>query len=93
MVGTDQWVFEMSIATRRMDAADLREIDWKIIDILREGRNNAPNIAQRTGYSRQYIAERLGTLKRDNILVPIGNGIYELAPDEVPEKEQEDDEK
>lgn len=90
---TNQGVFEMSLATKRMDAADLREIDWKIISILREGRNNAPNIAERTGYSRQYIAERLGNLKTHDIIAPIGNGIYELAPDEVPEKEQEDDEK
>lgn len=28
-----------------MDPSDFREVDWTIIDKLREGRNSAPNIA------------------------------------------------
>lgn len=81
----------MSVTTDLMDATDLRPVDWQIIDILREGRNSAPNIAARTEYKRQYIAERLGTLKRHDILIPIGNGIYELVPENVPEREDETD--
>lgn len=74
-----------------MDADDMRDVDWSIVEVLREGRNNAPNIADRLDYSRQYIAERLGHLKTGDVVVPIGNGIYELVPDEVPEKEDERD--
>lgn len=74
----------MSVATERMDAEDLREVDWLIIDTLRDGRNNAPNIAEELGYSRQYIRERLGQLKQADIIVSIGSGIYELVPEEVP---------
>lgn len=79
----------MSITINGMDAEDMRPVDWQIIEILREGRNSAPNIADRTDYKRQYLAERLGTLKRNEMLIPIGNGIYELVPEEVPEKETE----
>lgn len=76
----------MSVATQRMDAEDLREVDWHIIDILRGGRNNAPNIAEELGYSRQYIRERLGQLKQADIIVSIGSGIYELVPEEIPDE-------
>ena len=76
----------MSITVESMDPEDMRPVDWQIIDILQEGRNSAPNIANRTDYKRQYIAERLGTLKQHDILIPIGNGIYELNADKVPEK-------
>lgn len=74
----------MSVGKERMDTEDLRDVDWEIIDILREGRNNAPNVAVRLEYSRQYIRERLGHLKQGGIVVPIGSGIYELVPEEVP---------
>lgn len=66
----------------------MRDVDWSIVEILREGRNNAPNIADRLGYSRQYIAERLGHLKTGDVVEPIGNGIYELIPEEVPEGDE-----
>ena len=69
-----------------MDEKELRDVDWAIIDILREGRNNAPNIAERLDYSGQYIRERLGLLKRGGVITPIGSGIYELVPDEVPDR-------
>lgn len=77
----------MSVTTDRMKGEDLRDVDWRIIDILRDGRNNAPNIAEELDYSRQYIRERLGQLKRDGIIVSIGSGIYELVPEEVPDDE------
>lgn len=68
-----------------MDAEDLREADWAIIDVLREGRNNAPNLADRTGYSKQYIRERLQRLSAEGMLTNIGSGIYELNADSVPD--------
>ena len=78
---------EMAVAQTGMDPEDMRDVDWRIVDILREGRNNAPNIADRLGYSREYIAERLGHLKTGDVVKPIGSGIYELVPEEVPEED------
>ena len=68
-----------------MNPEELRDVDWAIIDELREGRNNAPNIADELGYSGQYIRERFGILKRGGVIQSIGSGIYELVPGEVPE--------
>lgn len=76
----------MSGAEHDMDAENMRDADWAIVDILREGRNNAPNIADRADYSAQYIRERLGRLKEDGVVVPIGHGIYELNESEVPDR-------
>lgn len=72
-------------------SSNVRDVDWDIVEILREGRNNAPNIADRLGYTRQYIAERLVHLKTGDVVEPIGNGIYELVPSEVPEKDEQTD--
>lgn len=67
-----------------MEAEDMRDVDWQIAEVLREGRNNAPNIAERLDYSREYIAERLGHLKTHDVVEPIGRGIYELDESELP---------
>jgi DNA-binding Lrp family transcriptional regulator len=68
-----------------MDADDMRDADWEIVAVLHEGRANAPFIAERTGYSAQYIRERLGRLKQDDIVEQLGHGLYELNESEVPE--------
>ena len=70
-----------------MNAANLRDVDWAIIEVLRDGRNNAPNLADRTGYSKQYIRERLKRLSDEGILMNIGSGIYELNANAVPNKD------
>jgi DNA-binding Lrp family transcriptional regulator len=70
-----------------MDAENMRKADWAIVEELRKGRNNAPNLAEETGYSAQYIRERLGRLKEDDVVVAFGHGIYELNPREVPNRE------
>ena len=72
-----------------MDADDFRDADWAIIEVLREGRNNTPNLADRTGYSKQYIRERLKRLSDEGILTNIGSGIYELNADTVPTENTE----
>jgi hypothetical protein len=72
-----------------MDAGDMRDADWEIVDELRGGRANAPLLAEQTGYSAQYIRERLGRLKQDDIVEPLGHGIYELNELEVPEQDAE----
>lgn len=68
----------------------MRDADWAIVEALEEGRANAPLLEEMTGYSAQYIRERLGRLKQDNIVHPLGHGIYELVPEEVPERETGD---
>jgi hypothetical protein len=82
----------MSTAKPIMDAEDMRDADWQIVDELRSGRANAPLLAERTGYSAQYIRERLGRLKQDDIVLPLGHGIYELNENEVPRQESDPDE-
>ena len=79
----------MSTATQLMDAENMRDADWAIVDVLREGRANAPLIAERADYSAQYIRERLGRLKEDDLVVALGHGIYELNESEVPGRDSE----
>jgi len=68
----------MSSAQAIMDADDMRDADWEIVAVLDDGRANAPFIAEKTGYSAQYIRERLGRLKQDDIVEPLGHGLYEI---------------
>ncbi|RKS83350.1 winged helix-turn-helix DNA-binding protein [Haloarcula quadrata] len=70
-----------------MDADDMRDADWAILEVLREGRANAPLIAEQAGYSAQYVRERLGRLKQDDIVEPLGHGMYATNPDEIPNRE------
>lgn len=67
-----------------MDYEDMRDVDWAIVEILSDGRANAPYIAEQADYSAQYIRERLGRLKEDDIVVPLGYGLYEINAEEVP---------
>ena len=78
---------EMSTANPIMDSGDMRDADWAILKVLREGRANAPLIAEETGYSAQYIRERLGRLKQDDIVKPVGHGIYAVNEQEVPSRD------
>ena len=75
----------MSTAIDNMDHGDMRDADWAIVDELRNGRANAPLISERAGYSTQYIRERLGRLKEDDVVTALGHGLYEINEEEVPE--------
>lgn len=75
----------MSTITTPMDADDMRDADWAVVDVLREGRANAPLIADQAGYSAQYIRERLGRLKQDGIVEQLGHGMYAVNEEEVPD--------
>jgi len=77
----------MSTAIDNMDHGDMRDADWAIVDELRNGRANAPLISERAGYSTQYIRERLGRLKEDDVVTALGHGLYQINEDEVPEDE------
>jgi hypothetical protein len=58
-----------------------------IVSVLEEDRANAPLIAEETGYSTQYVRERLGRLKRDEIVNHLGHGMYAVNEPQVPEQE------
>lgn len=64
-----------------MQADDLREVDERILDALKENRSNAPLLAEELGYSKQYIRERLADLKRHQHVRPLGYGLYEFQSD------------
>lgn len=63
----------------------MRDADWAIVDELRNGRANAPLISERADYSTQYIRERLGRLKEDDVVISLGHGLYEINEEEVPD--------
>jgi hypothetical protein len=61
--------------------------EQKIISVLEEDRANAPLIAEETGYSTQYVRERLGRLKKDEIVSHLGHGMYAINETKIPEQE------
>lgn len=65
----------------------LNDADQAIISELEDGRNLAANIADATGYTRQYISDRLRRLREHGVVVNIGRGVYELVPEEVPDQD------
>lgn len=75
----------MAQAVKDMDPDDMREADWAILEVLREGRANAPLIAEQADYSAQYVRERLGRMKEDDVVKALGHGMYELVPENVPD--------
>jgi hypothetical protein len=81
----------MSTTQPLMNADDMRDADWAIVSILRNGRANAPLIAEETGYSTQYVRERLGRMKQDQIVDQLGHGMYAVNEPQVPEQESVDD--
>lgn len=80
----------MNSVKQLMNADDMRDADWAILDVLREGRANAPLIAEQAGYSAQYVRERLGRLKQDDIVTPLGHGMYAINETEVPNRSEQD---
>jgi DNA-binding Lrp family transcriptional regulator len=79
----------MSMSTTQsvMNFDDMRDADWAIVSVLRDGRANAPLIAEETGYSPQYVRERLGRMKQDRVVIQLGHGMYAVNETQVPEQE------
>lgn len=59
----------------------LSDTDQDILDSLSEGRNVPANIADKLGFSRQYVQQRLGRLEEHDIVRNVGRGVYELVTD------------
>lgn len=60
---------------------DLGPADRKLLDLLQEGRVTAPFAADKTGYSLQYVRDRLGRLVEHGNAEKIYEGLYELVED------------
>ena len=57
----------------------LNNADEAIIEALQDGRNVPANIGEDTGYTRQYVYDRLKRLAEHGVVTNIGNGVYELT--------------
>lgn len=64
-----------------LDADDLGPADEKLLDMLRGGRVTAPYAAEKTGYSLQYVRDRLGRLVEHGNARKVYEGLYELVED------------
>lgn len=64
-----------------LDEADLAPADEALLDLLRDGRITAPFAADETGYSLQYVRERLTRLVEHGNVEKVHEGLYELVAD------------
>lgn len=64
-----------------LDADDLGPADEKILNMLQDGRVTAPFVAEETGYSLQYVRDRLGRLVEHGNATKVYEGLYELIDD------------
>lgn len=64
-----------------LDSDDLGPADEALLDLLREGRVTAPFAADETGYSLQYVRDRLGRLVEHGNARKVYQGLYELKDD------------
>ena len=60
---------------------DLGPADEALLDMLNEGRVTAPYVADETGYSLQYVRDRLGRLVEHGNARKVYEGLYELVED------------
>lgn len=60
---------------------DLAPADKELLDLLQKGRVTAPYAAEETGYSLQYIRERLTRFAEHGNAKKIHDGLYELTKD------------
>lgn len=64
-----------------LDEDDLAPADEQILQMLREGRVTAPFVAEKTGYSLQYVRERLNRMVEHDNARKVYDGLYELVDD------------
>lgn len=64
-----------------LDSDDLSPADEALLELLSEGRITAPYAAAETGYSLQYVRDRLGRLVEHGNITKIHEGLYELNED------------
>lgn len=64
-----------------LEEDDLGPADEALLDLLVEGRTTAPYAADETGYSLQYVRDRLNRLVEHGNVEKIYEGLYELVDD------------
>jgi hypothetical protein len=64
-----------------LEEEDLGPADEALLDMLNEGRVTAPYVANETGYSLQYVRDRLGRLVEHGNARKVYEGLYELVKD------------
>ncbi|WP_202932604.1 hypothetical protein [Halorussus salinus] len=64
-----------------LDKDDLGPADEALLDMLRDGRVTAPYAADETGYSLQYVRDRLGRFVEHGNARKVYEGLYELVDD------------
>jgi hypothetical protein len=64
-----------------LEEEDLGPADEALLDMLNEGRVTAPYVADKTGYSLQYVRDRLGRLVEHGNARKVYEGLYELVED------------
>lgn len=67
--------------TPMLDENDIAPADEAILEMLSEGRVTAPFVADETGYSLQYVRDRLGRLVEHGNARKVYDGLYELVED------------
>lgn len=58
---------------------DLGPADEAILEMLQDGRVTAPYVAEETGYSLQYVRDRLSRLVEHGNAQKVYEGLYELV--------------
>jgi len=64
-----------------LDEDDLGPADEALLDMLRDGRVIAPFVADETGYSLQYVRDRLGRMVEHGNVQKVYECLYELVSD------------
>lgn len=64
-----------------LDEDDLAPSDEAILDLMRDGRVTAPYAADETGYSLQYVRDRLARFVEHGNATKVYEGLYELIKD------------
>jgi len=70
-----------STAERMLEEDDLGPADKALLDLLQDGRITAPYAHEETGYSLQYIRDRLKRLVEHGNAEKVHEGLYELVND------------
>lgn len=60
---------------------NLGPADEAILEMLQDGRVTAPYVAEETGYSLQYVRDRLSRLVEHGNARKVYEGLYELVED------------
>lgn len=64
-----------------LDEDDLSPADLELLDMLNDGRITAPFAAGETGYSLQYVRDRLTRMVEHGNAIKVYDGLYEFVED------------